>query len=185
MREIRPQDLDVIVDEKRPVPLSHWVHCAGHGTFDAWNAGRIRKIEQKRAAEEEARARAGGLVGRGDAGDEWTRCATEAAGASNRRIPGRSSTNSRRGSRPAPRLLVLPQGLRAPRAAGRARSCASSSRAEEQRQTAERQEELASSSSSAVQPRGEVFRLEPGARAHHAGMLPIYKEVVERARAAS
>ena len=42
MREIRPQDLDVIVDEKRPVPLSHWVHCTGHGTFDAWNAGRIR-----------------------------------------------------------------------------------------------------------------------------------------------
>ena len=119
MREIRPQDLDVIVDEKRPVPLSHWVHCAGHGTFDAWNAGRIRKIEQKRAAEEEARG--GGRRAR----------------RSRRRGRGRGRGRDRGGRRfeppdPGPLFDELvekglpalvfssPQGLRAPRAEERA-----------------------------------------------------------------
>ncbi|MEM9382892.1 MAG: DEAD/DEAH box helicase, partial [Planctomycetota bacterium] len=48
MREIRPQELDVIVDERRPVPLSHWVHTPGLSTFDASNVKKSRRMAETR-----------------------------------------------------------------------------------------------------------------------------------------
>ena len=180
MREIRPQDLDVIVDEKRPVPLSHWVHCGGHGTFDAWNAERIRKIEQKRAAEEEARG--GGRRAR----------------RSRRRGRGRGRGRDRGGRRfeppdPGPLFDELEEkGLLPALVFSFSRkdcerlALQNEQRqlldSEEQRQMAELQEELVELFQlSRGHLRGEVFRLaRSGVAYHHAGMLPIYKEVVER-----
>ena len=34
MEEIRPQGVDVIIDDRRPVPLSHWVHTPEASTFE-------------------------------------------------------------------------------------------------------------------------------------------------------
>lgn len=175
MREIRPQDLDVIIDEKRPVPLSHWVHCPGHGTFDAWNAGRVRKIEEKRKAESDAlerqrkrrsrrRGRGGRRGGRRyeapDPGPLFDELEAREF------LPALVFSFSRKDCE---RLALRNEGreLLSP---------------EESARMAELQEELVELFQlDRGHLRGEVFRLaRSGIAYHHAGMLPIYKEVVER-----
>ncbi|MEO1698344.1 MAG: DEAD/DEAH box helicase [Planctomycetota bacterium] len=176
MREARPQDLDVIVDAKRPVPLSHWVHVPEVGTFDAARTDKVRKMEAGRIASaiekakpRQPKRRRGGRRGRG----------------------GRSP-------RPAPpdpgRLfdeLVDREMLPALVFSFSRRDCERLALKNEKRDLLEPdekdrmdalQEELCERFQlDRAHLRGEVFRLaRSGVAYHHAGMLPIYKEVVER-----
>jgi superfamily II RNA helicase len=45
LREIRPQELEVIRSDERPVPLSHWIHTRAHGTFDI---GKLKSVLRRR-----------------------------------------------------------------------------------------------------------------------------------------
>ncbi|MEM6570909.1 MAG: DEAD/DEAH box helicase, partial [Planctomycetota bacterium] len=174
MREIRPQELDVIVDDRRPVPLSHWVHTPDGGTFDASRTKRVRAMAAKKKASDppprgRRGRRRGGRRGRG-AGrgrpeppdpkplfDELERRDL---------LPSLVFSFSRRDCE---RLAYRNEG----------RSLLSD---EESRAMADLQEELIDSFQlDRGHLRGEVFRMaRSGVAYHHAGMLPIYKEVVER-----
>lgn len=174
MREIRPQDLDVIVDAKRPVPLSHWVHVPERGTFDASQADRVRKSvakEVEKRAEKERATRRRSRRGR------------------------RGRPRRPRPAAPDPRdlfdELIERELLPALVFSFSRKDCESLARKcedrnlldrDERRRMDELQEELLElfqlDRGHLV---GEVFRLaRSGVAYHHAGMLPIYKEVVER-----
>jgi len=173
VREIRPQELDVIVDERRPVPLSHWVHTPDAHTFDASKVAQIRRMAAKKAPKDAPpsrgrRSRRRGGRGRGGRGrpeppdpkplfDELVERDL---------LPALIFSFSRRDCE---RLAFRNEGreLLSP---------------DESRRMVDLQEELIELFKlDRGHLRGEVFRLaRSGIAYHHAGMLPIYKEVVER-----
>lgn len=175
MRETRPQDMDVIVDVRRPVPLSHWVHTPGLGTFDASRTGKIRKMESGRIERLSARPaprrsrRRGGRRGRGgrpprpeppdpnelfDELVERELLPTLVFSFSRKECERLALKNERR-------RLLDPD--------------------EEARMEALQDELIERFQLDRQHLRGEVFRLaRSGVAYHHAGMLPVYKEVVER-----
>lgn len=171
MREIRPQDLDVIVDANRPVPLSHWVHCPEHGTFDASKVDRIRKMEEKRAAREAPPRRRTRRRGRGRGRGRGRPEPPDPMPlfddiVEKKMLPALVFSFSRKDCerlalKNERRQLLTP---------------------DESRRMADLQEELIELFQlDRGHLRGEVFRLaRSGVAYHHAGMLPIYKEVVER-----
>ena len=171
MREIRPQDLDVIVDAKRPVPLSHWVHCPEHGTFDASKVDRIRKMEEKRAASEAPPRRSSRRRGRGRGRGRGRPAPPDPMPlfddiVDKKMLPALVFSFSRKDCE---RLALKNEHrkLLSP---------------DESRRMEDLQEELIELFQlDRGHLRGEVFRLaRSGVAYHHAGMLPIYKEVVER-----
>jgi superfamily II RNA helicase len=177
MREIRPQDLDVIVDTKRPVPLSHWIHTENCGTVDASKAERVRQRELEIAAKE----------------------ATKGGGRrSSRRGGRRGRRGGRGGGRPMPpdptalfdeiiERKMLPALVFSfsrkdcERLALKNANRRLLSPDEETRMEALQEELIELFQLDRGHLRGEVFKLaRAGVAYHHAGMLPIYKEVVER-----
>ncbi|QDV07670.1 ski2-like helicase [Planctomycetes bacterium Poly30] len=177
IREIRPQDLDVIVDTKRPVPLSHWLHTENAGTVDASKADRVRKREAEIAAKEEAknggrrssrrgsrRGRRGGRGGGRPMPPDPTALFDEII--ERKMLPALVFSFSRKDCerlalKNANRRLLSPD--------------------EEIKMDALQEELIELFQLDRGHLKGEVFKLaRAGVAYHHAGMLPIYKEVVER-----
>ena len=176
MREIRPHDMDVIVDSKRPVPLSHWVHTNNAGTVDASKAERVRTREAQIAKKEAAK---GGRR-------------------SSRRGSRRGRRGGRGGGRPMPpdpkelfdeiidREMLPALVFSFSRKDCERLALQNANRTLLSPEEAERMRDLQEELITLFQLDrghlvGEVFKLaRAGVAYHHAGMLPIYKEVVER-----
>jgi superfamily II RNA helicase len=62
--QVRPQDNVVILEDRRPVPLSHWVHTESAATFPPARLNHHRK-KAGEAVESEKRARRGSRRTRG------------------------------------------------------------------------------------------------------------------------
>ncbi|MDG1050401.1 MAG: DEAD/DEAH box helicase [Planctomycetota bacterium] len=172
MEEIRPQGVDVIIDDRRPVPLSHWVHTPEASTFEPSGIKRARQRAETAAAKRPPRRRRrGGRRGRGGG-----------------RGFGRPEPPD---PRPLFDELVDRELLPALVFSFSRKDCERLARKNEgrdllspdqSRRMAELQEELLTSFDlGRGHLEGEVFRMaRSGVAYHHAGMLPIYKEVVER-----
>jgi superfamily II RNA helicase len=171
MEEIRPQGVDVIIDDRRPVPLSHWVHTPDATTFEPSGIKRARKrAEQAAAKQAPRRRRRRGRRGRGGRGfgrpeppdprplfDELVERDL---------LPALVFSFSRKDCE---RLAYKNEGREL------------LSEEESARMEALQEELLESFDLGRGHLRGEVFRMaRSGVAYHHAGMLPIYKEVVER-----
>ncbi len=169
LREIRPQELAVVQSTERPVPLQHRLHTTRHGLFDQH---RLRWVQKNAAREEEHERRRGARRG------------------------------GRRGFRPP--LGLVPGDLDALFEHLQADDllpvlCFSFSRKDCQRLAQRNQQRQLLTPEESARMRGlqaelvrlfqlpadeaggEIFALAArGVGYHHAGMLPIHKEVVER-----
>jgi len=178
IQHVRPEDNVVIKDSKRPVPLSHWVHSTISGTFDAGSIDRVRKREAREADKHGSR----------------------------RRAPRRSSRSSRgRGGRPTrtrredegfepfklfdelveremlPTLIFSFSRKDCERLARRVARRGLLDDDEAQRMEVMQEELIELFQLGRGHLRGELFKMaRAGVGYHHAGMLPIYKEVIER-----
>jgi len=167
LREIRPQELEVVQSTKRPVPLQHRLHTTRHGIFDQHRLTWVRR-SAKRAAEEERRRsrgnRRGGRVPYGlvpsDLDDLFDHLQDKEL------LPVLCFSFSRKdcerlAHRNQHRQLLAPQ--------------------EVERMRALQDELLRQFQLAPEEARGELLALaQRGVGYHHAGMLPIHKEVVER-----
>ena len=169
LREIRPQELVVVQSTQRPVPLQHRLHTTRQGIFDA---NRLRWVQHSATRAEEHERRRGGRRG------------------------------ARRGFRPP--LGLVPGDLddlfeHLQRSDLLPALCFSFSRKDCERLAHRNQHRQLLSSEESARMRalqaelvrlfqlhsdeaeGEIFALAArGVGYHHAGMLPIHKEVVER-----
>jgi len=184
--EIRPQEIEVIRSTHRPVPLDHWLYSPARGAFPVSKLARIAKLEARERETRETREKNGprargarGHAGRGAAGG--------------RRRGGRG----RRGDEgpPDPRglfdLLEERRLLPALVFSFSRRDCERLARqsearelldAGERRRMRELQDEIVRLFQlSERELASDLFQMtRRGVAYHHAGMLPIHKEVVER-----
>ena len=171
LREIRPQDLAVIRSERRPVPLRHRLMTEGSDPFDAGRLDWVRRDARRRGSRaggrgdrrrgrgrREARRRGGGE--RDGLGEVFNTLAQK------RLFPALVFSFSRKDCE---RLAFQNQHRRL-------------LDEEETARMEELQGELIELFQLGPQARsGEIFQLSArGVAYHHAGMLPIHKEVVER-----
>ena len=180
LREIRPQELEVIHSDKRPVPLSHWVHSKRTGTFDVGKLKSVSALAKRRRGEGSARRRGGRNRDRG-------RDRSHGGGG------GRRGRRYEEAPDPSPLFDELQKGDRLPalvfsfsRRDVERLARASSSRMlldePERKRMAALQEELVELFQlDSGELRGEVMGMaRHGVAYHHAGMLPVHKELVER-----
>ncbi len=175
---VRPEDNVVIKDSKRPVPLSHWIHSTLSGTFDAGSIDRVRKRESREAATNRKPRRGG-------------------RDAEFRRRRGRERTGRPRredeGFEPfklfdelverdlLPTLVFSFSRKDCERLARRVARKGLLDSEEEKRMDLLQEELIELFQLDRGHLRGEVFKMaRAGVGYHHAGMLPVYKEVVER-----
>ncbi|MEM9801928.1 MAG: DEAD/DEAH box helicase [Planctomycetota bacterium] len=172
IREIRPQNLDVIVDERRPVPLSHWVYTPEATAFDASNVKRARRIAEKRAAERASPRRSRRRRGRRG----------RSGGGGRPEPPDPKPLFDELVDRELLPALVFSFSRRDCERLAHRNEQRELLNADESRRMAQLQEELVELFQlDRGHLRGEIFRMaRSGVAYHHAGMLPIYKEIVER-----
>jgi len=181
IQHVRPEDNVVIKDSKRPVPLSHWVHSTLSGTFDASGVERARKREAR-----EAREATSGKPRRGGREDGFRRSRPS------RGRPGRARREDE-GFEPfklfdelvarhlLPTLVFSFSRKDCERLARRVARRGLLTEDEGRRMEALQEELIALFQLGRGHLRGELFKMaRAGVGYHHAGMLPIYKEVVER-----
>jgi superfamily II RNA helicase len=173
LREIRVHDLAVVHSTRRPVPLKHRMFTPGIGLFDETKVDWVRREAQRRGSRGSER-RGGGGGGRGGRGRGGERRGRDEDGmrplfdqiVADGLVPALVFSFSRKDCE---RLAYHNQHRRLLDDDQRARMLALSRELVELFQLGE--DALA----------GEVFQLaQRGVAYHHAGMLPIYKEVVER-----
>jgi superfamily II RNA helicase len=177
IQHVRPEDNVVIKDSRRPVPLSHWVHSTLSGTFDAGGVDRARKREAREATNRKPR--------RGGRDDGFHR-------RGNRDRPGRARREDEGfepfklfdeliGRELLPTLVFSFSRKDCERLARRVARRGLLTE-DEGRRMDELQEELITLFQlGRGHLRGELFKMaRAGVGYHHAGMLPVYKEVVER-----
>ncbi|MCZ6597706.1 MAG: DEAD/DEAH box helicase, partial [Planctomycetota bacterium] len=184
LSEIRPHDLEVIQSRRRPVPLKHRLYTARGGIFDV---GRLDHVRRQELAQEDARrqrsrlshgARGGrrGGRGRGRRGPpEWAERRRREEAASSALF----DQLQREGLVPT---LVFSFSRKDCERLAHKNQHRRLLGADERAAMAELQEELVELFQLGEDAlAGEVFRLaSQGVAYHHAGMLPVWKEVVER-----
>ncbi|HEX6883350.1 MAG TPA: DEAD/DEAH box helicase [Planctomycetota bacterium] len=167
LREIRPQALEVVRSVDRPVPLQHRLHTTRHGLFDQHRLNWVRRSLARELERERQRARRGrrnfrpppGLVP-GDLDDLFEHLQRKGL------LPVLCFSFSRKDCE---RLARRNQHRQLLDEAESARMRTLSSELVRQFQLGPEEAE------------GELFALAArGVGYHHAGMLPIHKEVVER-----
>ena len=169
LREIRPQPLEVVQSSDRPVPLQHRLHTTRQGMFDQHRLTWVRKDAAR--AEEHERRRGGRRGGRrhvrpphglvpGDLDDLYEHLQKQDL------LPALCFSFSRKDCE---------------RLAGRNQHRQLLSRDESERMQALQAELARLFQLQSDEAEGEIFALAArGVGYHHAGMLPIHKEVVER-----
>jgi superfamily II RNA helicase len=173
--EVRPQKSVVIHEERRPVPLSHWMHSEASGTFDP---GRL-KIARKKAQEildtersqrrGERRRRRGGGRGRGG-----QRPAPD-------RPDSRSLIDELVEQDRLPALVFSFSRKDVERLAHQNQRRELLNSQDVQRMHKLQDELLAIFQLPRKFLRGEIMQMALGGVAyHHAGLLPVHKELVER-----
>ncbi|MEZ6016925.1 MAG: DEAD/DEAH box helicase [Planctomycetota bacterium] len=183
---VRPEDAVVIKDSKRPVPLSHWVHSTLSGTFDAGSVDRVRKREAREV--DKGGPKRGGARGgfkKGTRDEEFRR-------RRGRERQGRGRREDE-GFEPFKLFDELVDGGMLPalifsfsrkdceRLARRVARRGLLDEEQERRMDALQEELIAIFQLSRGHLRGELFKMaRAGVSYHHAGMLPVYKEIVER-----
>ncbi|NOT30698.1 MAG: hypothetical protein HOP15_09660, partial [Planctomycetes bacterium] len=172
LREIRPQELEVVQSTQRPVPLQHRLHTTQHGIFDQH---RLRWVQKSSArAEEHAQRRSGRRGGR--RGRSGFRPALGLA-------PGDLDDlfQHLQQSELLPVLCFSFSRKDCERLARRNQQRQLLTSVEGTRMRALQAELVRLFQLPSDQAEGEIFALaERGVGYHHAGMLPIHKEVVER-----
>ena len=167
LEEIRVQPIEIVRSNKRPVPLSHWGFTQASGVFDASKQDKIALMEagSKEARPARSRARRGRGRGRGreDAPD-----------------PGRLFDMLEREAL-LPALVFSFSRKDCERLARNNLSRDLLDEAEHKRARQLARELIQIFQLEEGELLGEIFHLaERGVAYHHAGMLPIHKEVVER-----
>ncbi|MEZ6018444.1 MAG: DEAD/DEAH box helicase [Planctomycetota bacterium] len=177
VQHVRTEDNVVIKDSRRPVPLSHWVHTTLSGTFDAGSVDRARKREAReadrlgprrsrstRAGGRRRGARGGGRNRREEEGFEPFRLFDELI--EREMLPALIFSFSRKDCERLARRVAR-RGLL--------------DREETARMEVLQEELVQLFQLGRGHLRGELFQMtRAGVGYHHAGMLPVYKEVVER-----
>ncbi len=158
MREIRPHELSIIRSERRPVPLTHRLYHAEHGLFALerldWVRRRAAPRRRRREDRHRPRSERGGQRRLLDLLQEDGLLPALVFSFSRRDCEGLALANERRS------LL---------------------DRAEAERMDALQRRLVEQFQLDPGELDGEVFRLgRRGVGYHHAGLLPIHKEVVER-----
>jgi superfamily II RNA helicase len=177
LAEIRPQEIEVIQEERRPVPLSHWMYTEQGGAFEP---GKL-DFHRKRAAEalERERRTKGGRVG---AGGRRGRRGRE--GGQRRRDPGpdgRGLIDDLVADDKLPALVFSFSRKDVERQAYRNARRDLLDGPEHARMEQLQEELIELFQLGRGMLRGELFSMARGGVGyHHAGMLPIHKEVVER-----
>jgi len=170
MREVRPHELTVVQSDKRPVPLQHRLYSDGHGLFAP---GRLDYVRRHPSRREQGRPRRRGRSQRGRSG----------SGRANGVEPGALDALFDELQRKAllPTLVFSFSRKDCERLARRNEDRRLLDAAEAERMRLLQIELLALFQLEEAALGWEVFRLAAqGVGYHHAGMLPIYKEVVER-----
>jgi len=172
LREIRTQELCVVQSTKRPVPLKHRLHEESVGIFDPGRLAWATKHALENQAEKERRKKNG------------------------RRGRGGRQQNQSRGLRPEsldglfdqlqdegllPTLVFSFSRKDCERLANRNQDRQLLSRAEKKRMEGVQMDLIQLFQLEESELKGEIFQMaRNGVGYHHAGMLPIHKEVVER-----
>jgi len=168
--EIRDQEVEVIQSRKRPVPLAHRLFRPGAGIFTLERLEGIAGAHRRKAAEKQAR-------GRGRRGRERNRRSRQPR----QELPLHELLDHLQEESLLPALVFSFSRRDCERLAfqNQARELLSP---EERRRVEAMQEELVELFQlDSGELQGEAFRLaRSGIGYHHAGMLPIHKEVVER-----
>lgn len=164
LREIRKHELEVVHSTRRPVPLKHRLYTRETGVFDQHRLGHVRARAAREQDEGDRRRRRGAERERGRDGED----AVALLDALQRQddLPALVFSFSRKDCE---RLALKNQhrNLLAPE--------------EQERMRALQGELVRIFQLDPGELEGEVFRLASrGLGYHHAGMLPIHKEVVER-----
>jgi superfamily II RNA helicase len=170
LREIRRHELTVVRSDRRPVPLRHRLHAPGAGLFDPSRLAWVR--ERFAAAEDRGQRRARRAHGRGERQRDERPPDPEHAGHLFDQL-------QRQDLLPALCFAFSRKDCERLAGANQGRNLLG---AEERDRMLELQRELIELFQ--LDPRvaeGEIFKLAAkGIGYHHAGMLPIHKEIVER-----
>ena len=178
LQEIRRHDQVVIRSKRRPVPLKHRLYTSSSGLFAIGRLDYVRRHEAGRAQRQAGRGgRERGRRGRRGPGRE-----REGTGPGRERDPalGRLLDELER-ERELPALVFSFSRKDCERLAFASRERRLLDDAEEERMLGLQRKLVELFQLDAGELEGEVFRLAArGVAYHHAGMLPIHKEVVER-----
>jgi superfamily II RNA helicase len=171
MREIREHELEVIRSDRRPVPLKHRLFAAGVGVFDPGRLDWVQRNAERllgRPARRERRGRS-------------ERGRRHAQGPERFETGIDELLDQLEGDGLLPALVFSFSRKDCERLAGRSQRRQLLDEEEVQRMRALQSELLGLFQLDPGELEGEVFRLAArGVGYHHAGMLPIHKEVVER-----
>ena len=179
MGEIREQELAVIHSDRRPVPLKHFLYTRSSGAFDVGRLDYIRQHEAKPKGGTQGRSRGRGRGRDGHGPGGKRRPGPRGGDGEDRDMTKLFDRLQEHHELPA---LVFSFSRRdCERLAGRNQHRQLLDEAESKRMTELQQELIALFQLDEGELRGEVFRLTArGVGYHHAGMLPVHKEVVER-----
>lgn len=191
IRSVRKQEIDVIHDDRRPVPLEHWLYHAATGAFrySDWKQMQ-RKVESRAPSADDGRhgraARGRGARGRGRVGGRGR-------GRDSNRGRDRQSTSPHAASRMLLSELVADGTLPVLYFCFSRRECEVKADKNKERDLLDKRERK--QLTNLFDEICELFQLDwredvaletirdralRGIGYHHAGMLPIHKEVVER-----
>jgi superfamily II RNA helicase len=172
LREIREQELCVIQSTKRPVPLKHRLHEESVGIFDPGRLEWATKHAEENAAAK-VRNKSRGRHGRGGRQQNQTRG-----------LRPESLDNlfdSLQDQKLLPTLVFSFSRKDCERLAGRSQQRQLLNRDEKERMRKVQLELIELFNLDKSELKGEVFQMASnGVGYHHAGMLPIHKEIVER-----
>jgi superfamily II RNA helicase len=181
IHEIREQPLEVIESTQRPVPLHHKLYSPRTGTFELSELEPIRRREQKRAARSKT-GRGRGPRGRGGSRGRGARGRTQGREAPPWMPPPAGPLLDELQDRDLLPALVFAFSRRdCERLARRNARRRLLARDEERRMRALQEELIELFQLDAGELDGEVMSMaRRGLGYHHAGMLPVNKELVER-----
>ena len=172
--QVRPQENVVILEDRRPVPLSHWVHTEAASTFPPGRLGHHRK-KAGEAVERERRKERGSRRGRGG------RRRGRERGGPPERPDAKGLIDELVDDGRLPALVFSFSRKDVERLAHRNQRRALLDDEEEARMVALQDELLEVFQLPRKFLRGELMQMAlRGVAYHHAGLLPVHKELVER-----
>jgi len=182
LQEIRPQDIELVRSTKRPVPLSHWCHTTHSGTFESSRVDKIAKIESHLSVKDKSRAKKGKKGGQGSGRGHHSKGRWSPRRNDADKAPDGSALFDEFEKNDQFPALVFSFSRKDVERLARRNERRDLLNADEKRRMIALQHELMELFKlPAGTLDGDLFAMARcGVSYHHAGMLPVHKEVVER-----